>query len=507
MIHQLDEQDDEENTCEPQGEADSKSENLSKLKNILVNIQKDRYDKFELRTLMVKFEVIAAGETEYSRMKYFLQRKILENILEEDQNIYFQRLLEETERFCNLKKTQGYSCCLTGCLYRTYGHRQYIKHLQKVHFNHTRLVCKYMNKCMREFTSMQLMIQHIKQSHSSAPVPPIVVECTESVAVACKCDMISCGGKKFNSVKHLMTHINTDHMKDHRVCIFEECEQKFANNAESRHHFSKRHIKLNKTKLKSRHLVNPEQNSDIGVSGLQLDSEEIQYPDMYTEEDLSLLECSIDSDSDAAEDVNNCEDKNFLKAYADFLNRMCYEKHVSLTTMNLIASDFSYQLKKSTEMTERKLRTSLTNLNLPPTVTDKIVADTFGDNELLKAQQELNTGYKLNKFVQENFQYCAPLEIVLNKSEVEKGIPKDSFHYIPVDEAFKTLVEDKSFNEMMDKDKDLKQRKAGVIYDVKDGQVYSNMEYFKQNPDAFCAIFYSGKLSKLSANFLIFPLL
>ena len=105
--------------------------------------------------------------------------------------------------------------------------------------------------------------------------------------------------------------------------------------------------------------------------------------------------------------------------------------------------------------------------------------------------------------MKENFLYCAPVEIVLNRSEVDKGLPKDSFHYIPVDKAFKTLMEDKSFIEMMDRERQLKYRKAGVIYDVKDGQVYSNMEYFKNNPDAFCAIFYSGKLSKLFQNFLL----
>ena len=61
---------------------------------------------------------------------------------------------------------------------------------------------------------------------------------------------------------------------------------------------------------------------------------------------------------------------------------------------------------------------------------------------MLKAQKELDTEYKRRCYnIRDNFNYVAPNEIVVNKEEVKLGKPKDNFHWIPVSQTFKCLLE------------------------------------------------------------------
>ena len=45
--------------------------------------------------------------------------------------------------------------------------------------------------------------------------------------MACKCDILRCGGKQFVDVKLLMTHINVEHAKEPRECNFDQCSKHF----------------------------------------------------------------------------------------------------------------------------------------------------------------------------------------------------------------------------------------------------------------------------------------
>ena len=59
-------------------------------------------------------------------------------------------------------------------------------------------------------------------------------------------------------------------------------------------------------------------------------------------------------------------------------------------------------------------------------------------------------------------------------------------------------MEDDGFMEMTEKEREFKKNIPGVIVDVKDGLAYKNIKYFKENPGAMCAIFYSDALGKPS---------
>ena len=67
----------------------------------------------------------------------------------------------------------------------------------------------------------------------------------------------------------------------------------------------------------------------------------------------------------------------------------------------------------------------------------------------------MNTEHKRNNYIKTHFNYVGPVEYILNKDEVKAGLSKkDVFHYVPVDKALKLLVEDRTFIEMMDRERE-----------------------------------------------------
>ena len=123
---------------------------------------------------------------------------------------------------CKLKKSSGYSCCLPGCPYNADRHKSYVKHLKQIHPNYHILSCQFRHNCKREFSSVELLKEHVKLDHNlkDAETPSGQLP---AVNVATKCDMVSCGGCKFDNTQLLMRHINIDHLREPRHCIFEDC--------------------------------------------------------------------------------------------------------------------------------------------------------------------------------------------------------------------------------------------------------------------------------------------
>ena len=125
------------------------SELLDACKEYLKNLLNDKYDKFEILALASKFNIIVSDELSFSRQKYLLQLKVLENILKEDQSDYYRRIQEETLRIFSYSKPKGFSCCLIGCLFSADRHRNYVKHLQLIHPSHNKISCNFDHKCKR----------------------------------------------------------------------------------------------------------------------------------------------------------------------------------------------------------------------------------------------------------------------------------------------------------------------------------------------------------------------
>ena len=90
-------------------------------------------------------------------------------------------------------------------------------------------------------------------------------------------------------------------------------------------------------------------------------------------------------------------------------------------------------------------------------------------------------------------QYVAPVELILNKTEVEVGKPKDVVHYVPLIKSLSNLLMDKTLSKMMSKI-GTNDRKTGSISDVMDGSLARSSVFFKNNSDALPLILYSDAL-------------
>ena len=191
-----------------------------------------------------------------------------------------------------------------------------------------------------------------------------------------------------------------------------------------------------------------------------------------------------------AESTEDSEDF-YLMYYADFLNRLETFKHVPVSTVQEIADEYLSNTRKSLERREMILRESLNKVQgLQQADIERVVKENVESDPFLDAQISLNTDYKRKKFIKENMKYIETREVILNTQEVKEGKKKDSYHYVPMTESFRALIEDRSMMKMMSM-KSESVNNEDQLSDLKDGTVYKNNPFFSSHPDAFAAMIYS----------------
>ena len=471
-------------------------------KDILFKLLNGRVDQFEVLDIARKFSISLSQDHSISQQTFVIQKFVLQQLTkaESDENEYYSRLLIETESHLSIKCPSSYSCCLVGCLFSTELHRNYLKHLKTVHLNYDRLVCNFKKSCKRQFSTFSLLHDHVVEVHirkkqsASSEAGNHIQEQT-----ACKCDLVSCG-RNFRDSGQLMTHLNTEHLNELKNCIFDGCQQRFTPGYNTRRHFIEKHKRSNKLQLKTKHLVTQLVAStadvvavDLGISDSVLgeSDEEDEYDNV---EDLQLENTDTVEDGDGDGDGHTGQDNFFQMQYANFLNRLCYFNFIPVKTVTTIAEEYLQNSLKSSSVREQKLRKSLESLpNITELQVDTIVKESIHDDDYLKAQQDLSSAFKRNKFVQDNFHYVPPQEYVLNPEEVKRGARKDVIHYVDVKDSFKTLLEDKSLVEVLkcEKNKARVRDSSEVLRDFCDGSAYRDNPFFRNNPGAFAAHFYS----------------
>ena len=455
----------------------------------------DGMDRFQVTRELSRLSV-QSDRDELNYNKLLLKRALIEEILKiEDANkLHYQILLDSVLKRLDYK-SQLYGCCLNGCRFEGKRHREYIKHLRTSHPRISHVICYFKHNCVRSFTTIEDLLVHIRQDHSAIIEATDTVTCsTEVFDTPLKCNMSSCGSKHFPNVKHLMTHFNSFHLRDARDCIFEDCDHKFGPFQESRKHFRNKHMLKSATKVKKHYLlVVP------ALAGGGGEISDIQIPDSHhsASEDDQIESDDDDYDVFNIDEIENCEpedesDDYFMFYYADFLNRLAHFKFIPHSTCTEISDEYYRNSQHSQDIREKKLRQALGMVgNLSIDEVNKVVSDVVHDDFFLKAQKELNTEYKREKFVQEKFNYCSPMEILLNKSEVAKGLKNDIIHYVPLKDSIRALLEDKSYLHMMQNQSNAPAKDADKIEDIQDGTLYKTNKFFIQNPLALSLLFYS----------------
>ena len=453
------------------------------------NLQDLLIDCPNMDTIQLKFHLNRFGLTEaqgetLEQMRLQLQKVVLEEILKTtvENRAYFERYLSEISGKIR-KRNTGYDCCFSGCRFQASRHKSFIRHLKQTHPRTTDIKCNYKKKCIRILANIEDLVLHVKEEHSSLVNTVQHRGALIPVNFPCMCNLHSCGSQHFRNIQSLMTHVNTFHHADTRSCIFDDCNKQFPPSYNSRNHFRQKHINTKKMKLKAIHTLNAQILAEFPEAFSDVDDEN-GIVDSYDSFDIDWLETNEEPDEE-------CE-KYFLDYYADFLNRLVHDKFIPQSTVQEISDEYYENTKKAGEFRENRLRASLEEITDRNQATiDEIVRNVIKDDFFQNAQEKLNTQYKRTKYVKENMKYVEPLEIVLNKSEVERGERKDVIHYVPIIETLKNLMEDKTVIKMLNLNGVNEVVKDGAIADITDGSVFKSNRFFQENEGAMGLLLYS----------------
>jgi hypothetical protein len=473
---------------------------MDQLKELLTALLSNQLDRVKVIYNLLKLKQSVDEDAPFIILKYKLQLELIQNISKQSNHddVYLSTLKKETLdylEFHQMKRIEtGFSCCLVGCLYKTGRHRNYIRHLKQSHSNASSFSCQFGHQCKRTFASVDLLMIHIDQVHSKVSRSSVPGSGPAPADVPCKCIMLKCSGRQFSNTRSFMLHLRNDHVGESIKCIFEGCEKQLVNSDTIRKHFYLKHTKSNWFTLKTVHKVLEmpfiedehddalETSSDIGaVAGVGM------------EESLPAEEAFEDQEDVADNDNDEHQNKHFMMSFCDFLNRLSNFQFVPQTTIKIIASEYLKNYTKSNEAKLLSLRKQLeTSSGLSESDKERIIAGFEKDDFFLVAQTNLDTEYRRNLYLRENFIYIPPVEILLNPKSVKKDkAPKDVMHYVSVIESFKNLIQDSSFLAMEERNIVPELETLG---DVKDGELYKQNPFFMANPSAYTMMLYSDAI-------------
>ena len=386
------------------------------------------------------------------------------------------------------QRRSGYLCCFSGCKFHGPKHRDYLKHLKKVHYiNQDLLLCNFAKKCKEKFANIDLLTEHVVSVHStSTKEQDMVVDV--SGAQPCRCPLVSCGQRKFSSMKDLLRHFNGQtHLLESRSCLFENCQYVVQPNSNARNHIFVQHKKANKMILKSECLLD---DPELRTDGIQVmepgDLMDVDPNPHLVDESMDQTECC-----DEVEDQNADDDfLGFTKVLADMLNRLSYHNFIPQTTIDIIIQNYLSLSNKAMEMRKLRMLKIMKEKSIPSDVIPDLMA-TLEYDESYEAHKLLSTTFKRENFIRSHFPFVQPEEIVLNKDQIrEEGAPKDSFHYTSIIESVRVLFSDPTFNEIVEKERS-REREQDVLSEFSDGSMKSLLPYYQENPDCYSIAIYS----------------
>ena len=472
---------------------------LTELKSSLVQVLNGTITASSFASLAQQLNCEISSHLDVGKQRRLLQKQILVHIIREDPSEYYQKLLHETESWLRLKKEAGFLCCFAGCPWVGRRHIRYVCHLKKTHFLQSKFRCNYGKSCKQMFTSIEQLESHVADIHSKKPESRARdghIQSTLPIVGSCKCPLQSCGQRQFSSLKSLMTHFNSkDHSLERRICIFQSCEKVISPQEIGRKHFYYHHKLTNKLSLKQEcFIVNPTETDSID------DGTQVELSSVHGDDALSDGDDIDDEDEDEmlttdAGDLDDDEDEQlrFTKDFANFLNGLSNLQMVPHTTIDIIMEEFLRISLKSQEIRSIKLLAKLRTLNVSEDIIAEVIKINQND-EMIEAQRCLKTRFKREQFMKRNFNFIQPKEIILNPQSVKAGAAKECYHYIPIIDSFKCLVEDPTYLGVLEKQRQDVTIKEDLIQNFTDGSLIKNLEYFQANPEASPLGIYSDAL-------------
>ena len=109
---------------------------LFRIQELVKEITEGGIDQERLKSVAREFKIDVFSVKEFSNQKLIVLHALISHILRESDDEYYEKLFTETENWVkfNLSKKAGYECTFAGCLFHGLKHRDYVKHLQDIHF-------------------------------------------------------------------------------------------------------------------------------------------------------------------------------------------------------------------------------------------------------------------------------------------------------------------------------------------------------------------------------------
>ena len=386
-----------------------------------------------------------------------------------------------------------FKCQFVGCTFMDKWHRNVLRHNKRAHWNETKFKCY---KCPRTIDGIMEFENHIMNDHymfSSKNQNRVTRKVVTGSLLKCKCRFVVCRNLEFESINELIKHLNNTHKKQHRKCIFEDCNVIIKPNVWAGQHFNRVHLDKGHKKLAKENLCHPPlEESDEDDVTAEDPAEYIMHDEM-----TDIHESTFGADGDSQTINMEQLEEECLKSFSMFLNDMNYVDNIPCLTVDKISSAFLRLFKLGARCREEQLLGLLTR-NYPEMNANEL-KELLGSikDPYLEAQEKLSSSTSRKKFVQENFPHVKQKEIVLNKEEVRRGLPKDVIHFVPVSESLKVMYGDPTFQEALRKGQ-MEEKPDGVLKDIKDGAIYKNNIYFKNNPESLALVLYSDGVETIN---------
>jgi len=316
-----------------------------------------------------------------------------------------------------------YVCKL--CTFTSISAIAYVKHC-RFHSSYSTVPCGVPH-CGQQFRKMSSFYGHVSRYHG------VLRRRTRysflyTAGITVRCSVEGCNKVlQFTGlVKHLYGHIACGISVK---CPAQGCGRLMSKRGTFSAHLSIKHGVLHKDTIDRNLLV----DSDDAVT---VDSDNIDTPPHVGPEN---------SDDGDVADCDIVEKGVFMRNFALFLLKLQSRCNVPASTVEMIAHEVYNLHTQNREMCLQRVRLQLANENVNSSVMQDIM-DSFQKNDFFNTALNTDDGllrsqHIRKQYYKDNFRYVEPVEMIAGKNKY--GSPC-SYHYIPLHETIKSLLQDES---------------------------------------------------------------
>ncbi|KAJ8665138.1 hypothetical protein QAD02_006800 [Eretmocerus hayati] len=364
------------------------------------------------------------------------------------------------------------------CGFKTLELEEYMRHRSKNH----RHVSKYLfcgfEQCSKAVKDEIQLKKHLLTNHGLRRRPENRVETIQSNErgkFICSLDICR---QESNTFSDLLKHLKIHLAKNIEIeCPIVGCDKKYKLKSSFTGHMSKNHRQIPNQ-------VQDDQNNAF-CDQMQIDEGSHQ---INASEGIANMENDLPNPRGAHNpDHQELTDDFdlFLQNVAQFCLKLETVCHIPARTIELIVSEMTRLHGESQDLLRSKLNDKFLAENIASDRILEIFNEVFNGDSLNDCHKHLKTDYLRKKFYKTRFSYVEPQFIDINETD------KTYFAYVPIIETLDHLSRDVSIID--DLKKPAQCPKEGCFQNFRDGCLFNNNKYFKENPGALEIILYQDE--------------